>query len=94
MARRARPARRSSSGDSGAPASPWIQRILPHFDPLDAVGLERIDAQVDWMLENIGVAFRDDPVALQASLVALLKTEADQASIPGPVAQRLAGAAG
>ena len=65
MARRARPARGSSSGDSGAPASPWIQRILPHFDPLDAAGLERIDAQVDWMLENIGVAFRDDPVALE-----------------------------
>jgi hypothetical protein len=31
---------------------------------------------------------------LQASLVALLKTEADQAALPGEVVQRLAGVAG
>lgn len=34
-----------------------------------------------------------DPVALQASLVCLLKTQADQAAIPPEVAQRLAGKA-
>ena len=39
--------------------------MLPHFDLLDSAGIERIEAQVDWMLENAGVAFRDDPAALQ-----------------------------
>ena len=26
--------------------------------------LQQLDQQVDWLIENIGVAFRDDPVAL------------------------------
>jgi MoxR-like ATPase len=35
----------------------------------------------------------DDPVALQAALVTLLKTQGDRASIPTEIAQRLAGKA-
>ena len=65
MGRRARSARRSPDKVPFAPPSPHIQRVLPHFDPLDSAGIERIEAQVDWMLENVGVAFRDDPAALQ-----------------------------
>ncbi len=52
---------------------------------------------LDWAAALAGLGLKDltdDPVALQASLVALLKTEADQAAIPGEVAQRLAGVAG
>ena len=52
---------------------------------------------LDWAAALAGLGLKDltdDPVALQASLEALLKTEADQATIPGPVAQRLAVAAG
>ena len=65
MAKRARSARRSPDKVPFAPPSPHIQRMLPHFDPLDSASIERIEAQVDWMLENVGVAFRDDPAALQ-----------------------------
>ena len=65
MARRARSAKRSPDKTPFAPSSPHIQRVLPHFDPLDSAGIECIEAQVDWMLENAGVAFRDDPAALQ-----------------------------
>ncbi len=57
MARRARSARRSPDKVPFAPPSPHIQRMLPHFDPLDSAGIERIEAQVDWMLENVGVPF-------------------------------------
>ncbi len=35
----------------------------------------------------------DDPIALQASLVCLLKTQSDQAAVPTEVAQRLVGKA-
>ena len=52
---------------------------------------------LDWAAALAGLGLRDltdDPVALQASLVTLLKTEADRASIPTEVAQRLAGVAG
>jgi trimethylamine--corrinoid protein Co-methyltransferase len=53
-----------AGGTNGALASPYIQRKLPFFDVLTEEEMRRIDAQVDWMIENIGVAFRDDPTAL------------------------------
>ncbi|MEM7213400.1 MAG: trimethylamine methyltransferase family protein [Pseudomonadota bacterium] len=65
MARRARAARTREAAASAVLASPYIQRSLPFFDVLDEEKLTRIDAQVDWLLENIGIAFRDDPEALR-----------------------------
>jgi len=50
---------------TGAPPSPYIQRQLPHFDVLDEAALEKLDAQVDWILQDVGIAFRDDPEALR-----------------------------
>ena len=64
MAKRTRSARRTSASSQAALASPYIQRKLPFFDVLTEEEMCRIDEQVDWMLENVGVAFRDDPVAL------------------------------
>ena len=64
MVKRSRQARRAASGEGSVLSSPYIQRKLPFFDPLDEGDLVKIDAQVDWMIENIGIAFRDDPVAL------------------------------
>lgn len=51
---------------------------------------------LDWAAALSGLGINDlaeDPVALQASLVCLLKTQADRAAIPAEVAQRLAGKA-
>jgi len=77
MVRRARPQR--GSGDaSTSPASPYIQRRLPFFDPLDEAQLALIDSQIDWMLENIGFAFRDDPVALDIWRQAGVKLDGDK----------------
>ena len=64
MAKRARSSRRNANAQSVALASPYIQRKLPFFDVLTEEEMVRIDNQVDWMIENVGVAFRDDPVAL------------------------------
>ena len=64
MARRSRKGRRSTDTAGGAIPSPYIQRSVPHFDILDEAQLQQLDQQVDWLIENIGVAFRDDPVAL------------------------------
>ena len=63
MARRNRTDRRTA-GNSGAVASPHVKRRLPYFNPLDDAELQQIEDHVDWMIENVGVAFRDDPVAL------------------------------
>ena len=64
MARRSRKDRRSTETVGGAIPSPYIQRSVPHFDVLDEAQLQQLDQQVDWLIENIGVAFRDDPVSL------------------------------
>lgn len=51
---------------------------------------------LDWAAALSGLGVNDlaqDPVTLQASLVCLLKTQGDRASIPTEVAQRLAGKA-
>ena len=65
MARRTRKARASADAVAAAIPSPFIQRKLSFYDPLDEEQLLQIDQQVDWMLENIGFAFRDDPEALR-----------------------------
>lgn len=65
MARRARATRRSTSDAGHMCPSPYIRRALPYFDPLNEEELEKVEAQVDWILENVGCAFRDDPVALE-----------------------------
>ncbi|GAA6193637.1 trimethylamine methyltransferase family protein [Phaeobacter sp. NW0010-22] len=38
---------------------------MPFFDMLDEEALQKLEAQVDWLLEDIGIAFRDDPEALR-----------------------------
>ncbi len=70
MARRSRKDRRSIETVGGAIPSPYIQRSVSHFDVLDEAQLQELDQQVDWLIENIGVAFRDDPVALDIWRVA------------------------
>ncbi len=65
MARRARASRQRSEASSSVVASPYIKRTIPFYDVLDEEQLQRLDDQVDWMIENIGVAFRDDPNSLE-----------------------------
>ena len=68
MARRASAARKRREVARGAPASPHVRRVLPVFDPLDPDQVARLEAQVDWILEAVGVAFRDDPEAIRIAI--------------------------
>ncbi|MEW2914497.1 trimethylamine methyltransferase family protein [Leisingera sp. JC11] len=77
MARRARASRDRNTAPAGAPASPWIQRTLPFFDVLDEEKLVRLEAQVDWIFEEVGIAFRDDPEALRIWKEAGAKIDGD-----------------
>ena len=85
----------------GPELSPHLATQIVSF--VQAIRKEELDKKpgvaetLDWAAALAGLGLKDltdDPVALQASLVALLKTEADQAAIPAEVAQRLAGVAG
>ena len=85
----------------GPELSPHLAAQIVSF--VQSIRKEELDKKpgvaetLDWAAALAGLGLKDltdDPVALQASLVALLKTEADQAAIPAEVAQRLAGVAG
>ncbi len=63
MARRARGRRDSGAVEVAAPTSPHVKRALPYFDVIDEETIVRLEAQVDWLIETIGIEFRDDPEA-------------------------------
>ena len=65
MVRRARARRDTGAAETGAPASPHIRRNLPFFDVLDEETVVRLERQVDWIIQEVGIDFRDDPEALQ-----------------------------
>lgn len=78
MVRRSRRSRPGATSRSKPVVAPYIKRQLPFFDPLDEEQLDKLDNQVDWMLENIGMAFRDDPEALRIWNKAGVKMEGDR----------------
>ncbi len=78
MARRSR----ASKSRVVATAAPYIQRNLPFFDPLDEETLLKLEAQVDWIIQDIGIAFRDDPVALDIWRNAGAKVDGDIVRAP------------
>lgn len=43
----------------------YITRKIPYFEFLGEEALCRIESHADWLLQEIGVEFRDDPCALQ-----------------------------
>jgi trimethylamine--corrinoid protein Co-methyltransferase len=59
--RRARGERRVRAGVA-APA--YVKRAIPFYDFLGEEQLARIEDQADWLIQEIGIEFRDDPVAL------------------------------
>lgn len=65
MARRARSRRDTGAAAIAAPPSPYIRRSLPFFDVLDEETVVKLEGQVDWILQEVGIEFRDDPDALR-----------------------------
>jgi len=57
---------------------PYIKRKLAFYDLLGEEQLEQLDTQVDWLLENIGFAFRDDPESLRIWKEAGVKMDGDK----------------
>jgi len=56
---------RSARGQRKILATPaYITRVLPFYDPLDEEQLVRLEEQADWLIQEIGIAFKGDPAAL------------------------------
>ena len=62
--RGARRGARAGKMSSSVP-SPHIRRQLAHFNPLDESSLAALERQIDWIVQDVGIAFRDDPDALE-----------------------------
>ncbi len=82
MARRNRQSRARTAPTGAAVPSPHIRRTLPFFDPLDEEQLVKLEAQVDWILQEVGIAFRDDPEALELWKKQDVKIEGDIVRAP------------
>ncbi len=64
MSRTARSRREARQRDVvKAPA--YIQRKIPFYEFLGEEGLVKLEEQADWLIQEIGMEFRDDPKALE-----------------------------
>lgn len=82
MARRARSRRTTETEAFVAPASPFVQRRLPFYDILDEEAVVKLEEQVDWIMQEVGIAFRDDPEALRIWKEAGAQIEGDIVKAP------------
>lgn len=89
MARRARASKNRQSAAMATAASPHIRRVLPFFDPLDDTQIGRLETQVDWIMETVGIAFRDDPVALDIWRQAGATVDGDVIRLPADRIRKL-----
>ena len=63
LRRRSRRAQRSQEAVQGS-APAYAQRRIPFYAYLEEEGLVRLEEQADWLIQEIGIEFRDDPQAL------------------------------
>ncbi len=61
--RAARVAKREQS--TSTPSIAYIQRKIPYFEPFDCEQLDLIERNADWILQEIGIDFKDDPETLE-----------------------------
>ena len=85
--RRARRERRSERVPTSAPA--YISRKIGFYDFLDEEGLQRLEEQADWLIQEIGVEFRDDPEALRIWKEAGAEVQETRVRLPKGMARQL-----
>ena len=70
-----------------APA--YITRTIPYFNFLDEEALVRIEQQADWLMQEIGIEFRDDPEALAIWKAAGADVKGERVRLPNGMAREL-----
>ena len=61
--RRSRKERRATVDD--APVATYAKRAIPYYDFLSEEGLQTLEDQAEWLMQEVGLEFREDPVALE-----------------------------
>jgi len=89
MARRTKKSAKRRQASTGPAASRYIRRTLPWFDVLNEEQLETLEQQVDWFIEDVGVAFRDDPSSLETWREAGATIKGDLVTAPADLIRSL-----
>ncbi|HSF96912.1 MAG TPA: trimethylamine methyltransferase family protein [Thermohalobaculum sp.] len=84
--RRARSERRTRSA-AAAPA--YLRREIPFYEFLGEEGLSRIEDQADWLIQEIGLEFREDPAALETWRQAGADVKGTRVRLPKGMAREL-----
>ncbi len=85
--RRGRQARLNARSDVAAPAK--VRRRIPPYAPFPDKDIAQLEAQADWLLEEIGIEFRDDPEALEHLAGAGAKVVDERVRFPSGLAHAL-----
>ena len=67
--RRGREARRAQRLQARATSVPWIQRRVPTTEILSPEAIATIEANAERLLEEVGIEFRDYPIASALSFM-------------------------
>jgi trimethylamine--corrinoid protein Co-methyltransferase len=62
---RRRSAREKKLERKVAIAPAYVKRAIPYYEFLSEEGLVRLEEQADWLIQEVGLEFRDDPRALE-----------------------------
>jgi len=88
--RRGRSARRERRmSGSGGVGAPYISRNIPLYDVLSDEGAERIEANTDRILAEIGLEFREDPEVLDIWKAAGAEVDGERVRFPKGMLQEL-----
>jgi trimethylamine--corrinoid protein Co-methyltransferase len=63
--RRRKGVRRQNKLRQAVDAPAYVNRQIPFYEFLGEEGLVRLEEQADWLIQEIGIEFRDDPTALE-----------------------------
>ncbi len=89
--RRSRRDRRAErqSGRAQAAAPAFVTRKIPYFAFLEEEGLQRLEDQADWLIQEVGLEFRDDPAALEVWKRAGADVDETRVRLPAGMAREL-----
>jgi trimethylamine--corrinoid protein Co-methyltransferase len=86
-------ARRAQRGGLQVETARYIERTIPTFDLLDTEALEIIEANAETILEEIGVAFAENPGAIERWRAAGADIDGDRVRMPRGLARQLCATA-
>ncbi|WP_298358189.1 trimethylamine methyltransferase family protein [uncultured Litoreibacter sp.] len=66
-----------------------VRRLIPPYAPFPEADIEALEAQAEWLLEEIGIEFRDDPEALEHLQGTGARIDGERVRFPSGLARAL-----